>query len=188
MGMLIGFNGRMGVGKSTAIQLLKAISGREVINVKFAQPLYDMQEYIYGRIEGVYRRPADFLKDRKLLQWLGTEWGRESISKTLWVDIWKAEIEMRQYCNKDAIIVCDDVRFENEAEILHKLGGKLVQIVADQSQERTVTGIANHASEAGIKADHIDYLIENNRTIEDFKNSLTYLYRRHLEVGSDEAA
>lgn len=187
--MLIGFNGRMGVGKSTAIQMLKEISGRDLVNVKFAQPLYDIQEFIYGRIGPVYQRPPEFLKDRKLLQWLGTDWGRATISESIWVDLWRAEVQRLLASQPTAIIVCDDVRFNNEGSILRELGGKVVQIVSSRGQERTVAGIANHASEAGIAPELIDYIVENDGSPEEFKNSLTYLYRRHLAcVGSDEAA
>jgi hypothetical protein len=187
--MLIGFNGGMGAGKSTAIAMLKEITGREVINVKFAQPIYDIQEFCYQRIAQVYQRPPSFVKDRKLLQWIGTEWGRDSISTSLWIDLWRAEVAAAQAANPDAIIVCDDVRFDNEGQVVRALGGKVVRIAADRAQARTVSGIANHASEAGIKPELVDYVVENNSTLAEFKNSLTYLYQRHLApVGNETAA
>jgi ABC-type dipeptide/oligopeptide/nickel transport system ATPase subunit len=184
--MLIGFNGGMGAGKSTAIQLLGKIADREVRNVKFAQPIYDIQEYAYQRIASVYQRPANFVKDRKLLQWIGTEWGRDSISPDLWLSIWREEVLRLQHLNPDALIVCDDVRFDNEAMALRGLGGKIIRIVADRAQERTMAGIANHASEAGISAHYIDYLVENNGTVSDLNASLTYLYQRHLVPAAGE--
>lgn len=48
--MIIGLNGTMGVGKSTAAALIDKVSINPVKLVKFAGPLYDMQEYIYRRI------------------------------------------------------------------------------------------------------------------------------------------
>lgn len=185
--MLIGFNGGMGAGKSTAIQLLKEVSGREVFNVKFAQPIYDVQEYCYQRISSVYQRPESFIKDRKLLQWIGTEWGRDSISTSLWVDIWRAEVKRIREGNPDALIVCDDVRFDNEAVEVILLNGVIVKIAADRAQSRTVSGIANHASEAGLSSEYITYIVENNGTIDEFRNALTYLYQRHLVPASGEA-
>ena len=111
---IIAFSGKMGVGKSTAIERIYAKSNGVVHLVKFAQPLYDMQEFIYRRISSVVQRPANFTKDRKLLQWLGTDWGR-GMKETLWVDLFKAQVEKILDHNPTAVIVCDDVRFDNEA-------------------------------------------------------------------------
>lgn len=171
---LIAFNGGMGTGKTTAIQSIRELSWIKVTNVKFAQPLYDMQEAIYERIASVYDRPLNFIKDRKLLQWLGTEWGRESISQTLWVDLWKAKVMEVYNENPSKIIVCDDVRFDNEADAVRSLGGHVIKIISDKSFFRidTTSGITGHKSEQGLDFKNIDYIIENNGTIEDLKASL----------------
>lgn len=180
MKKLIGFSGGYGVGKSTAIQLLKeAVSyGTPFRLVKFAQPLYDIQEMVYNRISSVYERPADFKKDRTLLQWLGTDWGRGTISESLWIDIWRAEAKQRLGLN--AMVVCDDCRFDNEAEAIHELGGIVIRITRDDGAKHAEggTGIQNHASEAGLRACNIDYTIANNGSLEDFKNSLSKLYKQ----------
>lgn len=171
--MIIGLTGRMGTGKSTAINAirkLKDLPYTPVFNVKFAAPLYEMQEHIYEMIKPVYKRPVDFIKDRKLLQWLGTEFGRNSISETIWVDLWTAEVRKLQSESPRSIIVCDDVRFDNEAETVHKLGGHIVQIVSDKSDNRidTRAGLAQHASEAGINPKSVDYIVTNNETVLEF--------------------
>lgn len=182
---LIGFNGGMGVGKSTAIEFLRA-SGDIVSLVKFAQPLYDMQEYIYSRISSVYYLPSTFVKDRKLLQWLGTDWGRTTIRESIWVDLWKAEVRRIEKLY-GGLIVCDDVRFDNEADAVHSIGGTVVQIVADNAQGRitTANGIQNHSSESGINPRSVDFIIQNNGTLEEFKMSLCELVKQ-FGVGQGE--
>jgi dephospho-CoA kinase len=169
---LIALTGRMGSGKSTVCQIINKAYRTEL--VKFAQPLYDMQEYIYDRVTSVYTRPKDFVKDRKLLQWLGTEWGRETISQSVWVDIFSARV--REIRDEEAalgnevfpgtpdFILNDDTRFDNEAEAVRALGGKIIRIVADQQvragrMELKETG---HASENGIADKYVDYVITNN--------------------------
>jgi hypothetical protein len=175
---LIGFNGGMGSGKSTALEIIKSDCARKIVLVKFAQPLYDMQEYIYACIDSVITRGPDFVKDRKLLQWLGTDWGR-GLDKDLWIKIWEARVQEALNFYPDAIIVCDDVRFDNEAEIFKKLGGTIIKINSIRATERinTANGLTNHPSEAGIKLDYVDYVIENNGTLEEYKDSLSNLYR-----------
>lgn len=172
---LIGFSGQMGSGKSTAIKLLSELHFYGVKNVKFAQPLYDMQEYIYGRIESVHKRPENFVKDRKLLQWLGTEWGRDTIKQSLWGEIWQAEAERLSKQFPNALIVCDDVRFDNEANRVKSLGGVVVRIVSDKTRIDTTTGIVAHKSETGIDNSLIDAIIENNGSIDDLQASLSSL-------------
>lgn len=182
---IIAFTGPMGAGKSEAIQTLREfrkqsgyIPDSNVILVKFAQPLYDMQEFIYNRVESVFQRPDDFIKDRFLLQWLGTEWGRNTIDKDLWVKLWVAAVQQIAKRNPSAVIVCDDCRFDNEAEVVKSVGGIIVKISTAKNGERIDTSRATHASEAGISFQYVDYLIENNDTLEHYKNQLTYLYNK----------
>lgn len=179
--MLIGFNGGMGVGKSTAIQALKDfVFPREVHLVKFAQPLYDMQEFIYRRISSVVTRPDDFTKDRKLLQWLGTDWGRDTISQDLWVSIWKAEVQQLRTWHKDPIIVCDDVRFDNEGEVLKSIGGCVIKIVRPDNAAHAHggVGIVGHKSESGIDSKFIDFTVINNSTVLAFERALVGCFKQ----------
>lgn len=171
---LIGFSGAMGSGKSTAISSLEDIQHRRVVNMKFAQPLYDLQEFAYRRISPVYQKPSNFIKDRKLLQFLGTEWGRDSIYTNLWVDLWKHEVKYLLENEPKAIIVCDDVRFDNEAVAIKELGGHIIQLICSRNNERinTTNGIPLHKSELGIDLKYVDYVIDNNGTVDDLKTSL----------------
>lgn len=185
---LIAFSGGMGCGKSTAIEILQEQNpGKKIVLIKFAAALYDLQEQIYARVESAYQRPAEFTKDRKLLQWLGTEWGR-SLDENLWVNIWKAEVERTKQLYRtygdQLIIVCDDCRFDNEAQIVKETEGTIIKITCDRAKERitTANGIANHASEAGIDAKFVDLIIENNGTLDEYKDSLAFLYNK-FEIG-----
>lgn len=178
--MIIAFNGNMGVGKSTAINVLKDDLALKTVVIKFAQPIYDMQEMIYRRISPVYDRPADFIKDRKLLQWLGTDWGRSTISESLWVDIWKSSAA--KAIAAGYTVICDDVRFDNEAETIKSLNGTIINIVSNKSHDRinVNAGLKNHPSESGINEDFIDYRVENNGTLEDFSRVLNKIYKQIL--------
>lgn len=174
--MIIAFTGGYGSGKSTAIEILRKHIDADIRLVKFAAPLYDMQEYVYGRIESVYRRPKDFVKDRKLLQWLGTEFGR-SIDPGLWVNIWKAQAQVNLAVGN--MVVCDDCRFDNEAEAVKALGGVIIQLRRKNNSAHAEggTGIQNHASEAGVSEKYIDFVVENNDNLEAFRDRLVACFR-----------
>lgn len=171
--ILIGFTGKMGSGKSTAIECLRYLQPEMVHNVKFAQPLYDMQEFIYRRISRAFPTP-DPLKDRKLLQWLGTEWGRGTINESIWTKLWEEEVKYLSENYPNSLVVCDDVRFDNEADVLHARGGVVVSIVSSKTENREVArgGLTNHASEAGIDANKVDFIVRNDDTVKDLGNQL----------------
>ncbi len=176
--MIIGFTGSMGVGKSLAVRTLEGYLYPKFTTLsKLAQPLYDIQEYAYQRIESAYKRPEGFIKDRKLLQWLGTEWGRDTLSKTLWVDVWKADVEVKIF--KGYEVICDDVRFDEEAQAIKALGGKIILITSDKTAQRinTEAGIKAHASESGISKHLIDAHIVNNGSVEEYEEKLYETFR-----------
>jgi hypothetical protein len=176
--MIIAFTGKMGVGKSTAIEELVEICNKEIKLIKFAAPLYDMQEYIYRRIAPVYTRGEDFIKDRKLLQYLGFEWGRQTIGETVWVDLWKSEVLRVLNRGPKYLPVCDDVRFDNEAEAVKSLGGFVIQVTSSKTQDRIKMVGAGHPSESGINKKYIDYIITNDGTIKELRDSLTDVLNR----------
>lgn len=170
---LIALSGKMGVGKSEAIKTLSGILNKPLHLVKFAQPLYDIQEYSYNRISSVYKRPESFIKDRPFLQWVGTDWGRNIISETLWVDLWKAEVNEILQHDPEAFIVCDDCRFDNEAETVKAAGGKIILITSNRTEYRINTNGSSHASEVGINTVLVDGTVTNNGTLEEYKTLLT---------------
>lgn len=174
--MIIAFTGRAGVGKSLAVEALKASSeGRAVCLTKFAAPIYQIQEQIYRVIAPAYTRPAGFVKDRTLLQWIGTEWGRDTISKTLWVDLWKARVELVRSKDAEVIITCDDCRFMEEAGTVKSLGGVIVKLTSKR-EGFVIGGIEGHSSEAGLDPKYINYTLTNDGTVEEFQAALKDLY------------
>lgn len=169
---LVAFTGKPQSGKSTAVEYFIRTENRKKKLVKFAQPLYDIQEFIYAQVEPVFRRPDDFEKDRKLLQWLGTEWGRETISQNVWVDLWKAKVT--DAMNDGYLVFCDDCRFDNEAQVIKELGGTIIRILRDDQGEESAK---KHSSEKGISDIYVDVVIENNGTFEEYYAKLTEVFR-----------
>lgn len=184
--MILGISGQMGSGKSTAIEALKTL-GRPVFVHKFAYPLYMMQEYAYRLIEPVYPKPEGFVKDRRLLQLIGGEWGRETISQSIWTDLWKARTVELTERDPELILVSDDVRFDNEAETVRSLGGHVIRIERKNAATYAEggVGIQGHASEAGISGDLIDRTIFNEGTIEEFQDNFRGLIAQIESSGNN---
>jgi hypothetical protein len=106
--------------------------------------------------------PEVKLSVRQLLQTLGTEWGRQCVHPDLWLKCWAKRIE--QY---DKVVV-DDVRFENEASLVKRLGGELWLL-----QRPGIQALSGHASEGGLDAyAGFDRVIGNTGTIAELLRTL----------------
>ncbi len=168
----------MGTGKSTAIQILERYlsKGKLIALVKFAQPLYNLQEAFYNEISPVYTRPSNFIKDRLFLQTVGTLLGRDHISQTLWVDLWQAKIKALEEDGYD-FVVTDDCRFNNEAETVRAMGGVVIKLTSTRNLERITTATnTTHASELGIDNSLVNAKVINDGTIAEFRDKLVILF------------
>ena len=166
---LIGITGRAGSGKSTAADvLLKAGWAR----VKFADPLKNMLRAIGlsdRHIEGDLKEvPCDLLQGktpRWAMQRLGTEWGRQCIGESFWLDLARREIALT--IAQGVPVVVDDVRFENEAQLIRDLGGTILQITRGNAET------PSHASEADLTG---DIVYRNNGTRAELEGFVRYVW------------
>lgn len=93
---------------------------------------------------------------RHILQTLGTEWGRDCIHPEVWLMCW--ERAAQQSLDSGVPVVCDDLRFPNEAALIRRLGGELWTI-----SRPGATATKPHASEGGLD----DYGFFDRRIIND---------------------
>lgn len=89
---------------------------------------------------------------RHAMRTLGTEWGRKQIGPCLWTNAWSKRVIDK--LGKGKVIV-DDIRFDDEADVIKQLGGTVVEIVRQQA----VT--VHHISEGGINPTYIDHRHDN---------------------------
>lgn len=90
---------------------------------------------------------------RELLQFVGTDVGRNIISSNIWLNIAEGEINN---LSKKFNVVLTDVRFENERDLIKKLNG----IVIEVQRNTSLSDVTKHESEnIDFKT---DYIIDNN--------------------------
>ena len=164
---LIGLTGHAGSGKSAAAEYLMGAYGYQ--RVKLAGGLKDMLRAIgltESELEGDLKEsPSDLLcgkSPRHAMQTLGTEWGRELIGADLWTDTFtrKASGLLEQGFN----VVCDDVRFLNEASTIWHLGGTVVLI------ERGGLQGSVHVSES--QRVPSDWTVQNDGTLGNLRRGI----------------
>jgi hypothetical protein len=96
---------------------------------------------------------------RRVMQTLGTEWGR-AIDPDLWAKATMAKI--KRLNNLAGVVAITDCRFVNELEAIRAAGGQVWKI-----QGTTITDQTGHASEKEmdqIPLTHFDHVVRNDKT------------------------
>lgn len=174
MPMLIGLTGVAGSGKDAVAEHLYRKHGFTVTS--FASPLKKAAQVIFGLTDSEMRdrtlkeaiNPYWGLSPRQIMQQLGTEAMKGTFGKDVWIKSWK-----RYYAllgTTDHIVV-SDLRFDEEADAIRDLGGKIIHITRDNNPF-ALTGIAaSHASEAGVMKVEGDLWVGNNGSLADLWNA-----------------
>lgn len=129
---LIGLCGPAGAGKDTVRSILQEEHGFE--GLAFADPVRDMARALLAHVYSehvVHRRdlkesPVPVLNAsyRQIAQTLGTEWGRNTIRSTLWIDIAMAKVRLMAARGQQRVVI-SDVRFPDEMEAVRAAGGSI---------------------------------------------------------------
>jgi hypothetical protein len=159
-------------GKST---IAKYLEDFDYHLVSFAEPLREMPlplllnlGYSRAAAKQLLRYdkhlliPALGVTARHLLRTLGTEWGRDCVHPDIWLKTWRARADRLLLAGHN--IVCDDLRFPNEAGLL----AAYPQAALWRVHRDTAAPPSEHRSDGGLD----DYSgfhaqIHNNRTVLD---------------------
>ena len=185
-------------GKTTSKNIFKEIctnfmyntqGSGHILSLSFATPLKEMLKPLLRYIDnnpdyyingaGKETKLVDLfnLTPRKMMQTLGTEWGR-----TLHPNIWIKLMEHRIKRNKDTVILIDDCRFENEYQMLKEQGAFFIRIIRPDKDFRPKTLIAKiknylsgkkqHSSEGALSKKLVDFTVMNIGSKQDLEESL----------------
>jgi len=139
------------------------------------------------------------LSPRIMLQTLGTEWGREAVSESIWMDYMLRtarsllhEDGTTKFLDYDPLngcmetekdktprgIVVSDIRFENEFRRIREVGGAVIRVIRPDTDAGAATiGVEGHASEAhDYSFDDFDFILYNEGSLVDlYQNIDTYM-------------
>lgn len=159
---IIGIMGKAGSGKSVVAEYLMGKFGYD--RSRFSDTLKNMLRCVPGvtddMIEGHLKEVPNMLlgghTPRKVMQTLGTEWGRELVSTNFWVDCWSRTVVMN---GCEDFVSVEDVRFPNELEAVRDLGGVIWQIKRPMSTDILTS---NHQSETMMNNMKPDAVLHNS--------------------------
>ena len=171
--MLIGFTGKVGVGKTTIARML--VDEKFFIKLAFDTPLkramveltgMDISHFTDPVLKEEEIRGLNGLTPRILMQKFGTEFIRDMIDPDFW--IWRMDkhlTQIEQHNKSRRHIVIDDVRFNNEAELVRKRGGLLIHLRREFKSRTTQT---DHRSENPVSIYSTDLIIDSGMRSETY--------------------
>lgn len=163
---VIGVTGKARGGKDTLAKHLVSLLGKEqAAMVAFADPIKEMLRVLgvddidkYKTLE----HPLLGVTSRVMMQTLGTEWGRDTIGESIWIDIAKRIGVGKKF------LVISDVRFDNEAKYVRD-NGILLHVQGRGGIE------TEHNSESGIPFVYGDFKLDNS-------HELYFLYQQAYDL------
>lgn len=178
---LIALTGPAGSGKSFIANML--VNNHHFIRVKFADglktmlgaalefsgvPHHEVPDYIEGSRK---ESPVGILggrSPRHAMQTLGEEWGRQNMHSDFWVLLTKPRVESLLWTGYKVVI--DDCRYDNEARMVHRLGGTVALV--HRSVKDT---FSSHISEQGVSPELINTRLDNTGNANNARISIDYL-------------
>jgi hypothetical protein len=182
----IGLHGKMQSGKDTLAEVIRRESeGYRCLQVSFALAMKKAFQTLFGGEHANYfgtnadkdmaspfweeRLGEHFRSYRSILQWMGTDIFREHVHMDFWLFVLEKylmdELDAGRIVAPRDIIVCSDVRYDNEAHFIKRLGGLVAHIKRADGKVAETTGIAGHRSEAGLSPSSVD--LEYTCTLEE---------------------
>lgn len=174
---LIGISGRARSGKDTAAQ---ALTHRGWHRYSFADPLKDGVRCMLGlgreHTDGALKeQPMDWLggvTPRRLMQTLGTEWGRDLVHPDLWLLVADRRIADAGADGAPGLVI-PDVRFDNEANFIRERGGCVIHLLRPEVEQ-----VHSHLSESGVRHGIGDPVLVNDGPV-------TALWEAVLAIADD---
>lgn len=182
--MLIGLLAKKRCGKDTVADFLVKDHGFTKLYV--ADPLKNATRVLFGftdeQLYGDLKETVDEfwgVTPREVFQYLGTDVFRNSfktVAPHLENNFWVKSLEHSLKDKLNQRYVVADVRFQNEVDMIHKLGGKVFKI------ERDVQSNDSHESETTIDdVKFYDDVINNNASLEELYDIVNSVALKHIE-------
>lgn len=167
-----------GCGKSTIAEYLHCYNFK---TVSFARPLKLMTRVLLSQLGYPQELIQRFLIEQKedripnigvsarhILRTLGTEWGRDCVHPEVWLMCWRVSVD--RHIRNGHHVVCDDVRFPNEADLIRQTGGALWRIDRPQPEPDST-----HRSDGNLNDYSFDQVLENDSTVLDLYEKVDHL-------------
>lgn len=178
--MLIGVLGKSGSGKDTIADYVCENYG--YTKIAFAKPIKDICRIMFGfNEEQLYGNKKETVDEywgvspRHMFQYIGTDVMRTQIQTqipNIGMDFWVKCTEkiILNLLKENKKVIVSDVRFQNEIDLITRLGGVVIKLNRDSNNLKD--GTESHISEQNIDNLIGNYLIENNSTLNELYRTM----------------
>lgn len=189
---LILLSGKQGSGKTTIlnalVECLQYCQNIGIVTFKFADPIYRFHDMIWAEMQNTYGIDRKTVKDRNLLQLIGTDWGRNTVDPDIWAKAakthWNSQCALAESKGLKRVIgIIDDLRFPNELATF-KDEGIFVRLEASEEVRKNRSGHwdgQQHESETALDKFEFDWdlvLPTDQCTVQDCtREILTFVLR-----------
>ena len=177
--MIIGLTGKMKSGKDTVANFIAENKSLDTQIFSMAKPLKEFCINMLGLApEDVYTQEGKAtyntfwgMTHREILQKVGTDAMRNGFCDDVWVKI--MYVTLIKNARPWNTCVIPDIRFENEADLIHALGGIVIKVERDLYVEDS------HASEKDLPLSCIDHIFLNHGSLDDLKTQVNIMLKNY---------
>lgn len=185
MSTIIALTGPKGSGKDTVAQTIVDIASDlfDVKTIAFADPIKQAIQHIF-QLDDTSTEEYDILK-RSTLQWNSNSnaSGRHVVREIGMLMRGYDEDQFTRYVEKEItnsneawnIWVVTDLRFNNEYDLMKRFSAKIVKVT------RPGYNYDGHVTEQGFNDSFVDYIIENNGSIEELRSKTQETLKRIMK-------
>jgi hypothetical protein len=187
---LIGLTGAIGSGKTTVASIL--CQNHSYIELTFKGAMVACLAHVFGCDKDIFydrelkELPNSFLfgkSPREVMQTFGTDWGRKQVHNDIWVKRVELMIATANEFDPNRCFVVSDVRFENEVQMIKRLGGRIWKIERIDNPFAIDT---SHESEQGFHLSLIDKIVENPNNMPDLEELINLVLANEVHKISGE--
>lgn len=193
---VVAFSGKQGAGKTSAQNKLKSHCSEtkyayQIHELNFADPIHESNDYVLNRMKSKYGIEHNYVKNRKYMQFFGTDFGRGEFGKNVWIDVLKnriSEINARNPLDgKKHLVIIGDQRFQNEFDAIPQAFRVRLQCHEAKRRVRAAKwGDVTHNSEIGLdmyaNAGKFDLYVDTDfESLEDGLNHVNSLVMSRLK-------
>lgn len=160
------------ISRVVATQLAVLNGSTDIVELSLHEEKEKSREFLAGK------------SYRQLMQFLGTEFGRNFLASTYWLDLWAKQLYNPHLLD---LVLVTDVRFPNEVEFLQsyaaKHGAEFTLVFITRPDNPSATASYSHESESHLVQlrSMANERILNSGTLEDLSASVRAITLRHFD-------